>query len=39
MAALSADPDRCRAFARAYNGSDYEKLGYHAKLAQAMTRP
>lgn len=34
--ALSADPDTCRAFARAYNGPSYERLGYHTKLARAM---
>lgn len=36
MAALSANPDACRAFARAYNGAKYAELGYHTKLARAM---
>ena len=36
MAALSANPDACRAFARAYNGAKYAELGYHTKLAKAM---
>ncbi|GAM05822.1 MULTISPECIES: N-acetylmuramidase domain-containing protein [Novosphingobium] len=36
MAALSTDPDDCRAFARAYNGGAYARLGYHTKLAAAM---
>ena len=33
---LSTNPDHCRAFARGYNGSGYEKGGYHRKLAEAM---
>lgn len=36
MAALSADPDSCRAFAKAYNGPDYARFDYHNKLAAAM---
>jgi hypothetical protein len=37
LAALSANPDDCRAFARAYNGPGYEANGaYHVKLARAM---
>ena len=34
--AISANPETCRAFARGYNGSAYEKLSYHSKLARAM---
>jgi hypothetical protein len=34
--ALSTDPESCRAFARGYNGSQYEKGAYHTKLAAAM---
>jgi hypothetical protein len=33
---LSADPEDCRAFARAYNGSGYERFAYHTKLAERM---
>ena len=33
---LSTNPDHCRAFAKGYNGSGYEKGGYHRKLAEAM---
>lgn len=36
MAALSADPETCRAFARAYNGANYGQFDYHNKLAAAM---
>ena len=36
LAAMSDDPDTCRAFARAYNGAGYEKFAYHTKLAQAL---
>jgi len=36
MAALSPDPETCRAFARAYNGANYGQLAYHHKLAAAM---
>lgn len=36
LRALSTDPVTCRPFARAYNGSAYEKGGYHRKLAEAM---
>lgn len=36
MAMLSTDPETCRAFAKAYNGKNYAKLGYHTKLAKAM---
>lgn len=39
LAALSSNPETCRAFARAYNGRDYETNGaYHKKLAAAMAR-
>lgn len=31
------DPDSCRAFARGYNGSGFERFGYHTKLAQAIS--
>lgn len=34
--ALSTDPETCRAFAKGYNGSGYEKFSYHTKLASAM---
>lgn len=37
MRALSANPETCRAFAKRYNGSAYEKFAYHRKLAGAMT--
>lgn len=33
---LSTDPEDCRPFARAYNGSGYERNDYHTKLARAM---
>ena len=33
---LSTDPEKCRSFARAYNGAAYEKNRYHVKLAEAM---
>nr|DAT00645.1 MAG TPA: N acetylmuramidase [Caudoviricetes sp.] len=33
---LSTDPEKCRSFARAYNGVGYEKNRYHVKLAEAM---
>lgn len=33
---LSTVPDHCRSFAKGYNGSGYEKGGYHRKLAEAM---
>lgn len=33
---LSTNPEHCREFARRYNGSGYEKGGYHRKLAEAM---
>jgi len=36
MAALSADPKTCRAFAKAYNGPSYRDFDYHVKLAKAM---
>lgn len=36
LRALSRDPDDCRAFAKAYNGSGYETYSYHTKLAKAM---
>lgn len=31
------DPDSCRAFAKGYNGSKYEKFNYHSKLAAAIS--
>jgi hypothetical protein len=37
MKALSSNPGSCRAFARGYNGSGYERFSYHVKLARAMT--
>jgi hypothetical protein len=36
MAALSTDPETCRAFAKAYNGPGYVQFDYHNKLAAAM---
>lgn len=36
MRAISADPRDCRAFARAYNGSDYARNRHDEKLARAM---
>jgi hypothetical protein len=36
LRALSTDPETCRAFARAYNGTGYEQFKYHLKLAEAM---
>ncbi|WP_408589052.1 N-acetylmuramidase domain-containing protein [Novosphingobium sp.] len=36
MAAISTNPDTCRAFAKAYNGPKYEQFNYHNKLAAAM---
>ncbi len=33
---LSTDPEDCRAFAAAYNGSGYRRFDYHTKLARAM---
>lgn len=36
LSAISTDPATCRAFARAYNGSGYEKYRYHEKIAEAM---
>lgn len=36
LRAISANPDNCRAFAKAYNGSGYEKFDYHTKIARAM---
>ena len=34
---LSTNPDHCRKFAAGYNGKNYEKGGYHRKLAAAMS--
>jgi len=36
LAALSGNPEDCRAFAKAYNGAAYEKFAYHTKLAAAL---
>lgn len=36
MAMISTNEDDCRPFAKGYNGSGYEKYGYHTKLAAAM---
>lgn len=36
LRALSANPDDCRDFAKAYNGPSYEQFAYHTKLAKAM---
>lgn len=37
LAALSTDPETCRAFAKSYNGPGYVTNGaYHVKLAEAM---
>ena len=36
MAALSTNPESCRAFARGYNGPRYRDFSYHTKLAAAM---
>lgn len=33
---ISSHADDCRAFARGYNGSSYERFSYHEKLAMAM---
>lgn len=33
---ISTDPNSNRAFARGYNGSNYQQFGYHHKLAAAM---
>ena len=33
---LSTDPEKCRAFASGYNGSQYTKYNYHLQLAKAM---
>ena len=33
---LSTDAEKCRVFARAYNGPGYENNRYHLKLAEAM---
>lgn len=30
-------PDTCRAFAKGYNGSGYERNAYHGKLAEALS--
>jgi N-acetylmuramidase len=38
MRAINGDPDRCRPFARGYNGAAYEKGRYHIKLAEAYRR-
>jgi hypothetical protein len=36
LRALSARPEDCRAFARAYNGPKFEVNSYHTKLAEQM---
>lgn len=36
MRALSTDPETCRAFAKGYNGPQYQRFNYHTKLAEAM---
>lgn len=36
LKAISSDPDSCRPFAKAYNGSSYEDFDYHNKIAEAM---
>lgn len=36
MAAISTNPETCRAFAKAYNGGNYTQFDYHNKLAAAM---
>lgn len=36
LAAISANPETCRAFARGYNGPDYAQSGYHTRLSRAM---
>lgn len=36
MAAISTNPETCRAFAKAYNGPNYMQYDYHNKLAAAM---
>lgn len=36
MAAISTNPETCRAFAKGYNGGSYVKFDYHTKLAAAM---
>lgn len=38
MAAMTADPETCRAFAKAFNGPGYRDFDYHTKLAQAIKR-
>lgn len=35
---ISTDPESCRDFAKGYNGAAYARLGYHAKIAEAMRR-
>ncbi|RYD66468.1 MAG: DUF3380 domain-containing protein [Sphingomonadales bacterium] len=41
MAAISANADSCRAFAKAYNGANYMAIppGYHVKIAKAFAAP
>lgn len=34
--ALSTNPKTCRPFAKAYNGTAYERFDYHNKMARAM---
>ncbi|MBU6268002.1 MAG: DUF3380 domain-containing protein [Sphingomonadales bacterium] len=36
MAAMTTDPETCRAFAKAYNGPGYRDFDYHTKLAKAI---
>lgn len=35
LAAISGDPETCRAFAAGYNGPGYRKFDYHLKIARA----
>ena len=35
---ISSAPNDCRAFAKAYNGSGYEKYDYHTKIAKEMLK-
>lgn len=38
LAAISADPETCRGFARGYNGPNYARGDYHHKIAWEMSR-
>lgn len=38
LAAISANPETCRAFARGYNGAGYATHDYHGKIARAFVK-